>query len=402
MRVLVIYASDLAASSQVAPGGITGNVRSYLSRLPAEWNVEVWGVDDRLGDGRTREMELSGRAITFRPLMRAEAVASRKLPLSPRFCAALAAAAWKHRLDGTHWDLLVTHRTEYHATLALTRPARLLPPSVAMIHGSSAWSYSAMGRLRGFGQRLGEQLAIGHASAIALVAGSTLPYYRRRYPDQAERFVWIPNGVDVGRFTTADGRSWRHRHGFDDLDRIIVYHGRYGREKGIGRMIDAFRLLMRQHERWHLVCAGSGPAGEELRAAATTWGRGRIHDLGYVPPAELPPVLAAADVSLLLSDFEGLSNSLLEALAAGVPVVATDAGDNRIILERVGRSLIVQPDPSAVALAVVSAWERHNALRVKAKAVANQFSLQARVRRLIDLFSSVAARSELLPEQYAV
>src|SRR5690349_24208795 len=117
MRVLVIYASDLAASSQVAPGGITGNIRGYLGRMPREWNIEFWGVDDQSTKGGERELELAGRTVTFRPLMQAESVASRKVPLSPRYCAALATAAWKHRLNPRRWDLVVTHRTEYHAAL---------------------------------------------------------------------------------------------------------------------------------------------------------------------------------------------------------------------------------------------------------------------------------------------
>jgi glycosyltransferase involved in cell wall biosynthesis len=271
-----------------------------------------------------------------------------------------------------------------------------------MIHGSSAWSYTAMGRVRGFGQLLGEQLAIGRADAVALVAGSTLPYYRDRYPEHADRFVWIPNGVDVARFERADGKNWRCANGFDDLDRIILYHGRYDREKGIGRMLAAFRVLADRDQRWHLVCAGAGPDGKELNSAAATWARGRIHDLGFVSPSALPSVLAAADIGLLLSDFEGLSNSVLEALASGIPVVATDVGDNRLILERVASGLIVDPDPATVAGAIECAWERREAIRAQAKRIANEFSLDARLRRLIELFWCVAERRRPLVQQNVV
>lgn len=400
MRLVVIYASDLAAESEVAPGGITNNLRGYLAQLPADWEIEVWGAQTGAeGIGRVRELELPrGRAVRFRPIVQAEPLRSRQRPLSPAFCKALALSAWRYGLRRGRWDAMITHRTEYHAALGLSQPPRALPPSVAMIHGSSAWSYTAMGRARGFLQRAGERLALQFASAIALVAGSTLPYYRSEYPRLANRFRWIPNGVDIRRFNLAiDAGCWRLRHGIPLDARVLVYHGRYEREKGIGRMIDTLAVLRAADPSWHLVCAGSGSDASMLRDAATGEHRGHVHDLGFVAPTELPAVLGSADVALLVSEYEGLSNALLESLAAGLPVVGTAVGDTPLVLGHVAAELIGAADPRAIAERVSWAYARRVELAPVARRTATHFSLEARASRLRALFEGVAGG--LLPPE---
>lgn len=390
MRLLVLYASDLHPRSSVAPGGITSNVRGYLGGLPESWEIEVWGVAARDREGQAKTVTIGNRQIRFRPLLDAGPAATRRIPLNVRYCAALAVRAWRDE-PARRFDVLVAHRAEYIAALRMLRPLVRLPPSIAMIHGSSAFSYRGLGVARGTAYALSERLAVGSAEAIALVSGSALPYYQRRYPRHADRLQWIPNGVDITRFSRGS-TSWRAEHGFGADDRLLVYHGRYDHEKGLGRMLDAMRLLLDDGAPWHLVCAGVGPLDVVLADAAAGWGKGRVHDLGYLSPEQIVPLLTACDLGLLCSDFEGLSNGLLEALAAGLPVVATNVGDNPLVLEQLDSRLVTDLDPASIASAIRWAWAQRAELSQRAPAIAQRYSLATRVARLTGLIEQVAAK----------
>lgn len=387
MRVLVLYASDLHPRSSVAPGGITSNLRGYLAGLPATWAIEMWGVAER-HQGAVETITLGAREIRFRALVDAGPAATRRVPLAVRYCAALVAAAWQD--DLVHrFDVVIAHRAEYLAALRLMRPIIRLPPSIAMIHGSSAFSYKGMGFARGTAYSLSERVAVQSSDAVALVSGAALPYYQRRYPRHADRITWIPNGVDTTRFSRRAPSRWRAEHGFSADDRLLVYHGRYDHEKGIARMLDALRLLLDDGARWHLVCAGVGPLASVIGHAAEG---GRVHDLGHLLPDQIVPLLEACDLGLLCSDFEGLSNGLLEALAAGLPVVATNVGDNPLVLEHLDSRLVTDLEPAAIASTIRWAWEHRAELSARAPQVAGRYSLAARVARLTGLIEEVAAR----------
>ena len=126
--------------------------------------------------------------------------------------------------------------------------------------------------------------------------------------------------------------------------------------------------------------------------AAAGWGRGRVRELGHVAQDVVPSLVAAADVSLLVSDFEGLSNSMLESLAAGTPMVATPVGDNGVVLSHVDRALLTDGFATAdIAARIGWAWERRDCLAPKARAAAELFSLDARVARIVALAEEIVA-----------
>lgn len=396
MRVLVLYAGDLAARSVVSPGGINSNLRGYLGGLPAEWEVEVWGAGDRRAGAAMapRDVALGARTVRLRPLVAAGPADGRRVPLALRYCAALAARVATGAAGRERWDIVLSHRTEYLATLAL-RPVRgSLPPALSFIHGSSSWSVAHMGRLKGRGQLLGERLSLPLSDRVALVSQSSLPYYRARYPRWADRFVWVPNGVDVARFAAGDGAAWRAAHGFAPDDRIVLYVGRLEAEKGIERTLAAFRLLAEGEPAspWRLVCAGAGRLQSLVAAAAAGWGRGHVRPLGQVAVDDMPALVAAADVSVLCSDFEGLSNSMLESLAAGTPTVATPVGDNAVVLAHADGRLVTEGfAPGDIAERVRWAYDERARLRPLARAAATRFSLEARVGRITALAREIVA-----------
>ena len=395
MRILILYSGDLVPRSQLAPGGVNGNLRSYLGGLPPSWDIEMWGIAKRgapTGEAGAHEIPLGARSIRLKPIVRAGPAKDRRVPVSPLYAAALAREVLRGRLDASRWDAVIVHRAEFLAAATHARPWGSLPPALLMLHSHSGHAFDRR-RLKGRASLLGERLAVRAAAAIAVVSAASLAYYREAYPAQADKFRWVPNGVELTRFATGERAGWRQRHGFRPEDRVLLYHGRYDREKGINRMLQTFRQLLEDGEPWHLVTAGVGPLETEIAAAAGAWGMGRIHDVGHLAPAEIPDLLHGADLGILCSDFEGLSNSLLEALASGLPVVATDAGDNRLVLDRVASGLVSGAAPGELAAAIRWAWTERRELGSRSRQAAADFSQERRVERLTKMITAVAGVS---------
>ncbi|MDP2433499.1 MAG: TIGR03088 family PEP-CTERM/XrtA system glycosyltransferase [Pseudomonadota bacterium] len=148
----------------------------------------------------------------------------------------------------------------------------------------------------------------------------------------------IYNGVDVGRFQTVTPRpvDWLPPEFRDEKTILIGTVGRLQQVKDQATLLRAFsRVVTDQPElrQWlRLAIIGGGPLLADLRALAETLG---IGELAYFPGSLdiIPEVLRSLDIFVLPSLNEGISNTILEAMASGVPVIATAAGGNTELVE---------------------------------------------------------------------
>lgn len=132
-------------------------------------------------------------------------------------------------------------------------------------------------------------------------------------------FDVIPNGIDCGEFHPAAARP-------DGVFTILAV-GRLIRRKGYDHLLRAVAPIAGD---WRLVVVGKGDREEALKALAARLGiAGRVEFRNYVPHEKLPEVYRAADVFVQASFFEGMSNTVLEAMASGLPVVVTETGGTR-------------------------------------------------------------------------
>src|SRR3989344_4162916 len=130
----------------------------------------------------------------------------------------------------------------------------------------------------------------------------------------------VPNGVDPSGFQVL-GSSLQVKK---DKEKIIIHTGRLVKKNGVDILIESLRFL---DPKIKLQILGTGPLESELKLQATSYKlQARVEFLGHVPPNEVPNYLAQADVFCRPSRSEGLGNSFLEAMAAGVPVVGTPVG----------------------------------------------------------------------------
>jgi glycosyltransferase involved in cell wall biosynthesis len=202
-----------------------------------------------------------------------------------------------------------------------------------------------------------------------------------------ERRRFVPNGVDTERFRPLRLLSrvaLRHDLGVGDRP-LVVYAGRLVPEKGLDDMIAAWPRVERAHPGAELAVLGAGPCEAELRRRAPV----AVKFLGDV--ADVAPYLLAADAFVLPSQTEGLSNALLEAMAAGLPIVATSVGGNADLIEDGVNGRLVPPRRSdalgdALAALLADAPLRRGLGARARRRVVDDYSLPATADRLFDLY----------------
>lgn len=158
------------------------------------------------------------------------------------------------------------------------------------------------------------------------------------------KHVVIPNGIDLDRYDLPPVRG--------SGSPVIGSVGRFTAEKGHRDLLDAFALVRRSHPRARLVLVGYGELEAELRRQADRLSLdGAVDFAGARDSAELLPTF---DVFVQPSLYESQGLSILEAMAAGRPVVATDVGGVRDVVRDGETGLLVRAgDPEALAAALV-------------------------------------------------
>ena len=164
------------------------------------------------------------------------------------------------------------------------------------------------------------------------------------------RWSLLRNGIDVASFTLGPATAASKAALGLAADRpVIGAVGRLEWRKGHDVLVGAMRDLTRHACPPQLLVVGEGPARETLERQAEALGVGRdVHFAGNLD--DVRPALTAMDVFVLPSREEGMSNALMEAMAAGRPIVATDVGGNGEVLDR-GRHGTLVPGGDASALA---------------------------------------------------
>lgn len=265
--------------------------------------------------------------------------------------------------------LSIRSRWDWRAIRKLTRELRRFRPDILqtfLFHANVAGSWAAW------------RAAVPHLCTGVRVAERRSPWYLRlerwstRRADRIvcvshdvarfvteqggfdpQRLYVIPNGVDAVRFANAqplDLSAWGIRPG----DQVWVTVGRLDAQKGPEILLAAVARLRDRYPRLRLLWAGVGPQEQEIRQQiAALKLTEQVLLLGYCE--QIPELLRAAEGFVLASRWEGMPNAVLEAQAAGLPVVCTAAEGVRDIVTPEITGLVV---PLGDATGLADAWER--------------------------------------------
>jgi starch synthase (maltosyl-transferring) len=205
------------------------------------------------------------------------------------------------------------------------------------------------------------------------------------------RLRLAPGGIDTAAMRAAMPLS-RSALGSEPQEHLLLWTGRLDPIKGLDTLLAAAALLPGAL-RWRLLLAGDGPlAGALANQAAALGITNRVKFLGRRD--DVPRLLKTADLFVFPSRTEGLPNALLEALAAELPVVATQVAGNRdVVTHGVTGRMVPVDDPPALAGAIMQALENRAESRQLAEAgrawVVENFDLAACVRRYLAVYSEL-------------
>jgi glycosyltransferase involved in cell wall biosynthesis len=237
------------------------------------------------------------------------------------------------------------------------RPESLLPfiwfkrsyPRVCTLHGSSLKGVEVKhsGFYSAFYRRL-EHYCLKRCAHIFAVDNVTRKEYMERYPNITPKIKVIPIGIDLMRFKLKDQEALRAEHDIPAGAKVLLYVGRLEREKRVDVLLRAFAEL-KAHKKsagkdFQLLLVGDGRKRSELEGLVSELKLGGVRFMGALPHDKVADVMNTADVFVLCSAFEGSPTVIKEALACGLPVVATKVGDIPKIVTPGSTGELVAPD----------------------------------------------------------
>lgn len=207
----------------------------------------------------------------------------------------------------------------------------------------------------------------------------------------------IYNGVDASVFHPADKVAARHRLGVAAEERLLLFIGNLKVSKGCVDLLEGFVRIAGSQPQATLAFVGGGEAQAQLLQRAAEAGLAhRVRLLGKVDHSVLPVWFAASDLLCLPSHNEGVPNVVLEAMACGVPVVASTVGGIPEVVPEFAGVLVAPRDTSALAAALEEALAREwDSDRIAAHA--RKFDWETNIEHVLNLLGEPVHREAGVP-----
>lgn len=230
--------------------------------------------------------------------------------------------------------------------------------------------------------------AVSHLAARVAVSPAAARYHAGALGLRTTDFTVVPNAVDVARFADAEPFPEVRAGG-----PVLLFVGRLERRKGLEQLILAFTMLKTTRPDVRLLVIGDGPERDRCQALLPARLRVDVDFLGRVDQADLPRFYRSADVFVSPAlGGESFGIVLLEAMAAGAPVVASDLPGYRSVVEDgVTGRLVARDDPRALAAAVDALLENPalaTALSDEARKSVVDYDWPVVARRLREVYAS--------------
>lgn len=360
--------------TELLPAGAEQVVFELATRLPRErWRVRVCSLRSPGGDDGEVARALQRAGVEVVPL---------------RFQGKLdGAGALRLLLELRAFRPHVLHAHLFHANLAARLLGRLgAQRVVSTVH--------IVERRELPGRELLERLTAFRDHATVCVSEAVARHAQVQLGARPERLQVIPNGIDLSRFSVAADpaaarAAARAALGLPGQATLVGGVGRLRAQKGFPDLIDAFGRLAPEHVDLHLVLAGGGEEEQALRRQVEAAGlRERTHFLGHRD--DVPQVLRALDLFVMPSHWEGFGLALTEALACGLPAVATRVDSLPDVLGEAG-VLVPARDPARLAEAI-DRLLRDPAERARLAALGPEQAARFSVEQMVEAYERLYLR----------
>jgi glycosyltransferase involved in cell wall biosynthesis len=197
-------------------------------------------------------------------------------------------------------------------------------PLVCSLRGSDIHTYPKFGKQ----SMLLTKKVLSEADQLVSVSNA-LKIEAETIGQAKKEIAVVHNGCDSGTFINneGDGNAIRMKMGISAQDKVIIFVGGISKGKGVYELVEAFINLSQKYQHLQLILVGSGQESATINSIVSSIGlANRIHMTGSLHHDEISQWLSAADIFVFPSHNEGLPNAVLEAMACGLPVVATRVG----------------------------------------------------------------------------
>jgi len=343
------------------PGGIERRLVALLPRLnQPPFRVSLICLRERgpLADS----LEQAGVKVSVLPL------SSR---LDPRGLRALARRMHDERVD-------LVHSHMYRSNIPATIAARMAGVRVVLcqVHNINTWETRR--------QRWMDRLLLRWRTAMVAVSEEVKRDIVANLTCPPKRVRVIYNGIDLQEYgSMRPDPQLRAQLGVPENRRLIVVLGRLVPQKGHGRLLRALELIRNELPPTHVLLVGEGKMRDALERETR---ERRVSDMVTFAGhrQDVPQILALADLSVLTSDREGFSNAIVESLAAGVPVVATNVGGNSEAIVDGENGLLVEPDDIPGLARALKTLLDDGSLRVHMSEAARRSAQRFSLDRMLD------------------
>ncbi|MEO7838776.1 MAG: glycosyltransferase family 4 protein [Anaerolineales bacterium] len=204
-----------------------------------------------------------------------------------------------------------------------------------------------------------------------------------------DNFTVIPTGIELEAYQMANGENIRRKRNWEN-DIVMISVGRLAPEKNWRLLLQATALVLKDYPRFRLVLVGDGPERKSLEDLAKELGiRKYVTFIGSLSFSEIPAYMKAANLFGFASVTETQGLATLEAMAAGLPVVAVEASGTRDILKHGQQGYLVENDPEALAAGIRRLLANPDRMQRFAEAAykrAGSFNIERLTEKLLDVY----------------
>ena len=399
-RVIIIYPFDPFGNRV---GGIASYIKGFIKYAPDQFEIKLVGVTSNPKERPPRiwhNIFLGKKSFSFYPLfaVKNENILT-KIPLSLKFVATL----MHHRFDEKN-GILCFHRPELALPYILKKNKKILVVHIDILEAIKnpdtevRWKY--LPRLY---FKL-EKLIINKMNRIYVVNRNSINYYLSTFSSIRNRFEFLPTWADREIFYPLSESekkmkkaAFLHNKGFNSDDRLLVFVGRFERQKQPLLLLDSFHYASQKNKHIRLILIGDGSLRKEMEHKINDLGiSDNIHFMGSLPQQRVAEILQISDLLLLTSAFEGMPRSALEALATGLPVVTTDAGEVKMVVRDAFSGRIVKErTPQAIGEAIFEILNSNNYTKEKCISSVTDFTPERVLKSVYDTITGISQNENL-------